>query len=90
MAEVDPYTRRVFLTRIRDFVGGMRFPATGDEVVAFAQRRNTPSAIMAELERIRGQRFESLDQVVQAVDARRYGGEGPALRPYLPSSKGTV
>lgn len=90
MIAVDPYQRRVFLTRIRDFVGGLRFPASGDEVVAFAEHRNTPSAIMAELGRLRGQSFDSLAQVVQAVDARRYGGEGAALRPNLPSSTGTV
>lgn len=89
MAEIDPYTRRVFLTRIRDFVGGLRFPASGEAVVAFAARRNTPGPIMAELERLRGQNFDRLDDVVKAVDARRYG-EGLALKPVLPSSKGTV
>lgn len=80
MAEVDPYSRRVFLTRIRDFVGGLRFPATGEDVVVFAEHRNTPSAIVAELDRLRGQRFESLDQVVRAVDAHRFGAAVAGLR----------
>jgi hypothetical protein len=70
---VDAFTRRVYLTRVRDFVGGLTFPATRAQVIAYAHRKNTPSDIMADLDGLRVDRFASLDEVVAAIDARRFG-----------------
>jgi hypothetical protein len=73
---VDEYTRRVYLTRIRDFVGGATFPATRAQVLAYAQKRNTPSDIVGDLNRVPGERFESLKALVDAIDALRFGAAG--------------
>jgi Protein of unknown function (DUF2795) len=70
---VDAYTRRVYLTRIRDFVGGAAFPATRAQVLAYAEKKNTPSDIIGDLNRVLVDRFDSLDAVVQAIDALRFG-----------------
>jgi hypothetical protein len=70
---VDAYSRRVYLTRIRDFVGEAAFPATKAQVLAYAQRKNTPSDIIADLNRLSVERFESLQAVVDAIDAQRFG-----------------
>lgn len=70
---VDAFTRRVYLTRIRDFVGGADFPATRAQVLAYAERKNTPSDIVGDLNRVPVDHFDSLDAVVQAIDALRFG-----------------
>lgn len=69
---MDAYTHRVYLTRVRDFVGGARFPATRAEVLAHARHNNTPSDIFSDLTRLKTDRFNSLDEVVAAVDALRF------------------
>jgi hypothetical protein len=70
---VDAYTRRVYLTRIRDFVGEADFPATRAQVLAYAQHKNTPSDIIGDLNRVSADRFDSLQAVVDAIDALRFG-----------------
>lgn len=70
---MDAYTRRVYLARVRDFVGTVAFPATRAEVLAQAQRKNTPSDILHDLNHLTGDRFGNLEEVVQAVDALRFG-----------------
>jgi hypothetical protein len=69
---VDAYTRRVYLTRVRDFVGGAPFPATRAQVLAYAQRKNTPSDIVEDLNRLPVDRFDRLQDVVDAIDALRF------------------
>jgi hypothetical protein len=63
----------VYLTRIRDFVGGAPFPSTRAQVLAYAQRKNTPSDIITDLNRLTVDRFESLQAVVDAIDAQHFG-----------------
>jgi hypothetical protein len=70
---LDPQSRRVYLARVRDFVEGVSFPATRAQVLAYAERKNTPSDIVQDLTRLKPDRFASLDEVVEAVDAQRYG-----------------
>ena len=62
---MDDYTRRVYLARVRDFTDGAPFPSTGDEIVAYASRNNTPSSIMADLDLLRARRFTSLDELAR-------------------------
>ncbi len=69
---MDAYTHRVYLTRVRDFVGGAKFPATRAEILAYARTCNTPSDIFSDLTRLKGDRFNSLDDVVAAVDALHF------------------
>jgi hypothetical protein len=70
---MDPFTRRVYLARIRDFVEGAPFPATRAQVLAYAERKNTPSEIITDLTRVRADQFASLNEVVEAIDALRFG-----------------
>ncbi len=70
---VDAFSRRVYLTRVRDFVGGAPFPATRANVLAYAERKNTPSDIVGDLNRLTIDRFDSLQSVVDAIDAQRFG-----------------
>jgi hypothetical protein len=74
---VDAYSRRVYLTRVRDFVGGAPFPASRAQVLAYAQRKNTPSDIIGDLNRVPVDRFDSLQAVVDAIDALRFGAIAP-------------
>ena len=73
MTMMNPTVRRVYLTRVRDFVEGAAFPATPAELVAFAQRKNTPSEIMSDLMRLPANRYDSLSDVVAAIDTLRFG-----------------
>jgi len=75
MAAMNPAARRVYLTRVRDFVEGAAFPATPAELVAFAERKNTPSEIMSDLMRLPASRYDSLPGVVAAIDALRFGAQ---------------
>lgn len=70
---MDASQRRVYLARVRDFVEGVTFPATRQEVLAFAQRKNTPSDIITDLDHLRADRFASLLDVVAAIDEQRFG-----------------
>ena len=70
---MDGSNRRVYLARIRDFVEGVAFPATKHEVIAQAHRQNTPSDIVGDLDRLKADRFVSLDEVVTAVDQLHFG-----------------
>lgn len=66
---MDTFAWRVYLSRVRDFVEGAQFPATKAEVLAHARRRNTPSEIFNDLTRLKADRFESLDELLRAVEA---------------------
>ena len=68
-----PKMRRVYLARVRDFVEGVTFPATRQEVLAYAQRKNTPSDIIGDLDHLKAVRFDSLNDVVAAVDELHFG-----------------
>jgi hypothetical protein len=70
---MDASLRRVYLARVRDFVDGVSFPATRREVLAHAQRKNTPSDIIGDLDHLKAERFDSLNDVVAAVDERHFG-----------------
>ncbi len=69
---MDAYTHRVYLTRVRDFVEGVTFPATRAQILQYARNRNTPSEIFNDLTHLPAERFESLDDVVAAVDALHF------------------
>jgi hypothetical protein len=69
---MDAYTHRVYLTRVRDFVEGVKFPATRAEILAYARNRNTPSDIFNDLIHVKSDRFNNLDEVVAAVDALHF------------------
>ncbi len=69
----EPFVRRAYRARVRDYVEGISFPAMRDEILAYAQRKNTPSDIYTELNRLPAKQFTSLAEVVDAVTALRFG-----------------
>ena len=73
MTVMNPAARRVYLTRVRDFVEGVAFSATPAELIAYAERKNTPSEIVSDLLRLPANRYGSLPEVVAAIDALRFG-----------------
>ena len=73
MTVMNPAARRVYLTRVRDFVEGVAFPATPAELVAYAERKNTPSEIVSDLLLLSVDRYGSLSDVVAAIDTLRFG-----------------
>ncbi len=70
---MDAYSRRVYLARVRDFVGDATFPATRAQLLRHAERRNTPGDILRDLNRLAADQFASLDEVVAAIDVLRFG-----------------
>lgn len=64
---MDEYSQRVYLARVRDFVGGMVFPATAEDIIDYAHRKNTPSRIVTDLDRLRGRQFASMSELVRAI-----------------------
>jgi hypothetical protein len=68
---MDAFTHRVYLSRVRDFVENVPFPATRDEILSYARRRNTSSDIFNDLTHLKPVRFNSVDEVIAAVDALR-------------------
>ncbi len=70
---MDSFARRVYLTRVRDFVDGAAFPSTRASLLKFAEKKNTPSEIIEDLNRVPVERFERVDDLVQAIDAQRFG-----------------
>jgi|GEM_PF-6541949 len=73
MTVISESARRVYLTRVRDFVGGATFPASRSELITFTRKKNTPSEIMSDLMRLPAERYDSLSDVVAAIDTLRFG-----------------
>lgn len=69
----EAFVRRAYRARLRDYTDGIAFPATRDELLAFARRKNTPSDIYTELNRLPAKQYASLAEVVEAVTALRFG-----------------
>jgi hypothetical protein len=70
---MESFARRVYLARVRDFVEGAVFPATRAQILKYAERKNTPSEIVRDLNRVPADQFASLDDVVRAIDELRFG-----------------
>ena len=60
---------RQFLSRVLDYVGAARYPATKAEVVATARRGNVPSDVLSMLLKLPERTYASAAEVVQQVEA---------------------
>jgi len=69
----EAFVRRAYRARVRDYTDGISFPTTRDELLAFARRKNTPSDIYTELNRLPAKQFASSSEVVDAVITLRFG-----------------
>ncbi|HUX87226.1 MAG TPA: DUF2795 domain-containing protein [Chloroflexota bacterium] len=69
----EAFVRRAYRARVRDYTDGISFPATRDELLAYARRKNTPSDIYTELNRLPATQYASLAEVVEAMTALRFG-----------------
>jgi uncharacterized protein DUF2795 len=58
------------LSELQQYLGGMNFPADKEEVASSAESNNAPSAVVAQIRNSATERFDSLEEVLQAVRGR--------------------
>lgn len=66
---MDATQWRQFLSRVLDYVGAARYPATKAEVVAQARRGNVPSDVLGMLLKLPDRTYASAQEVVAQVEA---------------------
>lgn len=69
----DTFLRRVYAARVRDFAGGVQFPAQLSDILAYARAHNTPSDIFNDLTHLRSDQFATLEDLVGAVITQHFG-----------------
>jgi hypothetical protein len=68
MAQVDPLQARVFRSRVADFLFGLHFPATKEQIIARARRNNTASQVIQALRDLPERTYQTLDEVQATVN----------------------
>ena len=58
------------LSELQQYLGGMNFQADKKEVASSAESNNAPSAVVAQIRNSAIERFDSLEEVLQAVRGR--------------------
>jgi hypothetical protein len=59
------------LSELQQYLGGMNFPADKEEVASNARSNDTPQAVVDQIRNSSTERFEDLEEVLQAVRGRR-------------------
>ena len=67
MPPVDPVQERVFRSRVADFLFGLRFPATKEQIIRCARHNNTASQVTEALRALPDRTYASLVEVQSAV-----------------------
>ena len=58
------------LSELQQYLGGMNFPADKQEVASGAESNGAPQAVVAQIRNSAIERFDSPEQVLQAVRGR--------------------
>jgi Protein of unknown function (DUF2795) len=58
------------LSELQQYLGGTNFPADKQEVASNAQSNGAPQAVVAQIRNSSIERFEGLEEVLQAVRGR--------------------
>ena len=58
------------LSELQQYLGGMNFPANKQEVASSAESNGAPQAVVAQIRNAATERFESPEEVLQAVRGR--------------------
>jgi hypothetical protein len=58
------------LAELQQYLGGMNFPAEKEEVVSNAEGNGAPQAVVAQIRSSAIERFDSPEEVLQAVRGR--------------------
>ncbi len=58
------------LSELQQYLGGMNFPADKHEVVSEAENNGAPPSVVAQIRNSAIERFESPEEVLQAVRGR--------------------
>ena len=58
------------LSELQQYLGGMNFPADKQEVASNAESNGAPQAMLAQIRNVATERFESPEEVLQAVRVR--------------------
>jgi hypothetical protein len=59
------------LSELQQYLGGMNFPADKEEVASNARSNDTPQAVVDQIRNSSTERFEDLEEVLQAVRGRQ-------------------
>lgn len=79
MEQRDPTDEITFRSRVADFLFGLPFPATREQIIQRARHNNTASQVMEALRRLPDQTYRSLTEVQAAVSyypPRHWDDEG--------------
>jgi hypothetical protein len=58
------------LSELQQYVGGINFPADKQEVASGAESNGAPQAVVDQIRNSATERFDSLEEVLQAVQGR--------------------
>ena len=58
------------LSELQQYLGSMNFPADKQEVTSHAESNDAPQAVVAQIRTSAIERFDSLEEVLQAVRGR--------------------
>ena len=75
----DPIQERVFRSRVADFLFGLHYPATKQQVIHRARHNNTASQATEALAALPERTFDNLDEILSAISyypARAWDVEG--------------
>ena len=59
------------LSELQQYLGGMNFPADKEEVASNARSNDTPQAVVDQIRNSSTERFDDLEEVLQAMRGRR-------------------
>jgi hypothetical protein len=71
MEPVDPVQERVFRERVADFLFGLSFPATKEQIIRRAHHNNTASQVMDALRDLPDGDYATLEEIQAAVRYHR-------------------
>jgi hypothetical protein len=67
MDQVDPVQARIFRSRVADFLFGLTFPATKEQIIRQARHNNTASQVTEALNRLPDRAYADLADVQVTV-----------------------
>lgn len=67
MSSVDPVQERVFRSRVADFLFGLRFPATKEQIIRRARHSNTASQAIEAFRALPDRTYTNLEAIQAAI-----------------------
>lgn len=67
MEQVDPIQERVFRSRVADYLFGLRFPATKEQIIRRGRHNNTASQVTEALRLLPDRTYGAMEEIQAAV-----------------------